>query len=259
MNTAGVIVLVIFLLLVAAGVGWVVFTRLRAKRLGLPPPPLTSYIPFLKSSSSSSYGPPQPAPGGIIGWFNDRIRGLKDWNSRTATGAYEGGGSGVPRGGRRGFGPLDPDEAWDARVGHEADGPYGYYAEEQELGLAPQHGQHHNQDTSYGGGSSYRTNLPTDGHNDDDLERGRTRSRSPGYGGGNAGLAVPSGGKNPFEDDAEPSNMSLRGVSPRPLETTDISSGAAGRPGHKRGKSSGGGRDDSNSPTERRSIFREDV
>jgi len=35
MNTAGVIVLVIFLLLVAAGVGWVVFTRLRAKRLGV--------------------------------------------------------------------------------------------------------------------------------------------------------------------------------------------------------------------------------
>ena len=53
-------------------------------------------------------------------------------NKRTAGGAYESTGyGGSARGERRGFGPLDPDEAWDARVDNEASG----YYEEQELGL----------------------------------------------------------------------------------------------------------------------------
>ena len=41
MKTGGIIVLIIVLLLVAAGVGWVILARLRAQRLGvgaLPPP-----------------------------------------------------------------------------------------------------------------------------------------------------------------------------------------------------------------------------
>ncbi|KAK3353610.1 hypothetical protein B0T25DRAFT_217802 [Lasiosphaeria hispida] len=253
MNTAGVVFLVLFLLLVAAGVGWVFFTRIRAQRLGLPPPALTSYIPFLKSSSSASpYGPPQPAPGGIVGWINDRIRMFKNRNNRTAAGAYEGAGStgaGATAGGRashRGFGPLDPDEAWDSRVGHEADGyggPGGYY-EEQELGLAT---PHHGGDTSYGGGGgSYQMNLaatpaaaPTGYGADEDDRRGRPRSRSPG-------LVAPRGQQNPFDDHAEPSNLSLRGVSPRPIDTV----AAKGQ--------QGAGKDD-DSPTERRSIFRENV
>lgn len=50
-------------------------------------------------------------------------------------------------------------------------------------------------------------------------------------------------GKNPFDDDAaEPSNLSLRGVSPRPME------------GEHHGKGSG-----ADSPTERRSVFTEQV
>ncbi|KAK3319299.1 hypothetical protein B0H66DRAFT_603848 [Apodospora peruviana] len=236
MHAAGVIVIVVIVLLLAAAIGWVVFTRIRAQRLGLPAPSLKSYIPFLKSSSSSSpYGPPQPAPGGIVGWINDRIRLFKNRNSRTATGAYEGqplgstGSTNPARSGRRGFGPLDPDEAWDARVGHEADG-YGY-AEEQELGLAsgPYQGAGGQQDTSYGGGS-YQMNLARDPE-----ERGRPRSRGP------AGLTA-----NPFDDNAEPSNLSMRGVSPRPIDTT-----AAGKAPEKV--------EDDSSPTERKSIFRENV
>lgn len=254
MHPAGVAFLVIFLLLIAAGVGWILFTRIRAQRLGLPPPPLASYIPFLKSSSTP-YGPPKPAPGGIVGWFNDRIRMFKNRNNRTAAGSYEqplggvGAATGGPSGGRshRGFGPLDPDEAWDSRVGHEADvygGPGGYY-EEQELGLAtPRMGG----DTSYGGGgggSSYQMNLATEqgagasagagGRGYDDEHRGRTRSRSPGL--------APS---NPFDDHAEASNISMRGVSPRPIDT-----GVPAKTTQEQ--------QEDNSPTGRRSIFREGV
>ncbi|KAH8884758.1 hypothetical protein GQ53DRAFT_661270 [Thozetella sp. PMI_491] len=244
METAGIIVLIIFLLLIAAAIGWVVFTRMRAARLGLPPPSFSSYIPFLKSSASSQYGPPQPAPGGVQGWINDRIRMFKNRNSRTAAGAYEPSGA-APR--ARGF---DPDEAWDSRVGHEdAYGPSGYY-EEQELGLHPHHGG-----TSYGGGSSYPMNLAaTPGHapegfgsggDAEDEARGRTRSRSPG-------LTAPgarAGRPNPFDDDAEPSNISLRGVSPRPLDTDAAKAQGTGQ------KDPGSG----DSPSERRSIFRENV
>ncbi|KAK3687295.1 hypothetical protein B0T22DRAFT_124793 [Podospora appendiculata] len=249
MKTGGVIVLIIVLALIAAGVGWVIFTRVRAKRLGLPPPPLSSYIPFRKSSSSASpYGPPQPAPGGIVGWINDRIRLFKNRNARTAAGAYEGHQPSRAGGGRRGFSPLDPDEAWDTRgVGHETEhyGPGGYY-EEQELGLAPHHA---GDDTSYGGngggggagGSSYQMNLAGPA---EDEQRGRTRSRAPG-------LDVPGGGgaRNPFEDDAEPSNLSLRGVSPRPIDTA---AAAVTKP-------TAAAKEEDNSPTERRSIFRENV
>ena len=35
MNTAGAVVLALVLLLLAAGVGWVIFTRVRAARLGV--------------------------------------------------------------------------------------------------------------------------------------------------------------------------------------------------------------------------------
>lgn len=37
MNTAGAVVLALVLLLLAAGVGWVIFTRVRASQLGVCP------------------------------------------------------------------------------------------------------------------------------------------------------------------------------------------------------------------------------
>lgn len=128
-----------------------------------------------------------------MGWFNDQLRKFKNRNNRSATGAYEqplqGGGP------RRGFGPLDPDEAWDARVGVEAD---SYYEER------PGH------DTGYvgaggrGDDDGYAMNLAGPyGRDDDDEDRGR---RGRGQGDARA---------NPFDDDAE---ASLRGVSPRPMD-----------------------------------------
>ncbi|KAM0328116.1 hypothetical protein ACHAQA_005519 [Verticillium albo-atrum] len=211
-STAGGIVIAIFVLAIAGALAWVVFTQLRARKLGLPPPSITSYIPFLKpdpygSSSGSGSGP----LASVKAWF--RARG----NARSAAGAYEqpgattGGGasSGAPR---RGFGPLDPDEAWDSRVGHEADsyGPYGAY-DEQELG---DRGRQYQQQHSY---------QPQ--HHQQDSH------------GGTGPLS-----SNPFEDDAEPSNLGMRGVSPRPIDTA-----VAAQPGK------------GSSPTERRSMFRENV
>lgn len=131
-------------------------------------------------------------------------------------------------------------------MGNEADhyGPGGYY-EEQELGLHPQgpYGSqsHHaaDEDTSYGGGlgvqqhqhDTYPMNLaatpglPPPQHE----ERGRSRE--------------PTGGRNPFDDDAaEPSNISMRGVSPRPMNTDSH--------GHKV---------TGDNVSERRSIFTEQV
>ena len=210
------------------------YAHYRARKLGLPPP---NFNPFSKKRREpANYRAPAPAPAGIQGWFQDK------WNlltsGRTAGGAYEGtgyaGGSGAYAGQRRGFGPLDPDEAWDARVDNEAGG-YGY--EEQELGLHdPSHGP-------YGGGGYGDVGVA--GY---DEGRGRSRSRD-GRNDAEGGLRP-----NPFGDNAEAS--SLRSVSPRP----DAQPGKPGAPGHMRGQSSlgtTGSADDS--PTERRSMFREDV
>lgn len=101
-------------------------------------------------------------------------------------------------------------------MGHEAD-QYGYY--EEDVG---------GRGNEYGGGS-YRMNAPQE------EDRGRRASRSPGSG---------PGGRNPFDDDAQ---ASLRGVSPRPIETNLKTK----RPG-----TAGSG---DSSPTERRSVFRENV
>ncbi|KAK4197280.1 hypothetical protein QBC40DRAFT_181458 [Triangularia verruculosa] len=228
MHPAGVAILVIILLLIAAGVGWIVFTRIRAQRLGLPPPPLSSYIPFL-GSSSSSYGP-TPAPGGIKGWINDKVRQIKQSrNTRTAAGAYEGSSSynaGYSGGSGQGFRSLD-DSAWDARVGD-----YNPYEEERELGLRPP------PPGAATGGEGYQMNVPRD---PDEEEERRGRSTQPKQ------QVKP----NPFGDDAEPSNISLRGVSPRPMA---VDTSFASRKQQQQG-----GQQEDNSPTERRSIFRENM
>lgn len=226
MNGGVVFLIVLILLLIGGFGGWVLWSRIKAKRLGLPPPSLN---PFARSSSAPNY--PAPAPGGIRGWIDSQVRKFKNRNNRYATGAYEepssyGGGRGRGAGHR-----LDPDEAWDARVGNEA------YYEEQELGLhAPPQGN-----TAYGAPSPAFHPEP---------ERGRSRTRE--Y---DDGLQVDGrSARDPFGD--ENAASSLRGVSPRPLDhAQDTSYGGAGAQGHKK-KGSGGSGD---SPTERRSMFRENM
>jgi hypothetical protein len=173
--------------------------------------------------------PPSSSPGGLAGitsFFKNTFQSLKNPRSTTGSG-YEGAGyAGV--GGSRGTGraahggPLDPDEAWDSRVGNEADiyGPGGYY-EETELGLHPQ-------STAYSGaayGGSAAGFAPAPGLAG--AERGK--SRSPG----------PVAAENPFGDDAA---SSLRSVSPRPFDGRKLD--AVPR---------------DSSPTGRRSMFREDM
>lgn len=198
----------------------------------------------------------------MTGWINDKLRSLRSGrNTRTAAGAYEGaagvpaGGGGRTRGGRGGGGALDPDEAWDTRVGNETDGYYEY--EDQELGLHPQHG-----------GGTYQMNLATElgdapsstmtttaattnPFGDDSRHEYEGRGRAPAAAAAPASFKARAGGANPFDDDVadSASNISLRGVSPRPISTA--------APGGAQKSGRGGG-----SPTERaerRSIFRENV
>lgn len=178
-------------------------------------------------------------------------------NTRTAAGAYEGQsynagysttGRGNPGGGG-GFGrEEEDDDPWDARVGHVGYGPYE--AEERELGFVEHgHGHGHGQRHGGGHGEGYQMNLAVgDGNDGNDVEerRGRTRSRSPepgsssGHGHGQQRVGARG---NPFGDDAEPSNISLRGVSPKPMDTSFA------------GRKAAGGKEDG----DRRSVFREEV
>ncbi|KXT18059.1 hypothetical protein AC579_4552 [Pseudocercospora musae] len=243
----GVFLIILVLLLLFGGGGYVGYAHYRARRLGLPPPNLN---PFSKNKRENpTYRAPAPAPGGIQGWITDKWNSLR--NQRTAGGAYESTGHGASRSGPgrgRGFGPLDPDEAWDARVDNEASG----YYEEQELGL---------QDPAQGpyGGGGYGNNVGVGGI---DAGRGRSRSRQRELDdrydqevhGGQGGSST----LNPFGDGAEASNMSLRSVSPRPHEDTSYHGNTT--PAHKKQNSTAGSRGSAdNSPTERRSMFTEDV
>lgn len=194
---------------------WYIYARLRARRLGLPPPSLN---PFNRNRNRA---PARVRSGGVVTWFKDKL----NIGSEGYTGTRV-------RSGRRGFGALDPDEAWDTRVGNEADG-YGYgqvYGDEQELGVThpPAAG------TDYQG----RGYGPTGGLEEIEPQgkngRGRAHAKEElderydeeMHGG------TPNG---PFSDGAERSKLGLRGISPRPHVADD------------------------DSPSERRTMFREDV
>ncbi|KAL8793404.1 MAG: hypothetical protein Q9195_003990 [Heterodermia aff. obscurata] len=238
MASGGWYFLIFLALLILAAVGWIVFTRIRARRQGLPVPALSSYNPFANRHRSSQ--PSTTRSGGVVGWAKSKFDSLRGGGSG---GGYGPAGAGQQRG-------LDPDGAWDTRVGDEADayGHGGYY-EEQELGLHPPSGA----GGSYAGGGyggSHSQALPEYGG--EQMERGRSRSRDDGFiGGGQRGLDErydeEMGKKNPFGDEAERSD--LRGVSPRPVELDGASS--------LRPKRESGHHDDS--PTERRSMFRENM
>ena len=221
MNGVGLFFLLLLLLVILPACAWVGYTFWRARSQGLPPPPLSAYIPF-KKSSSSNY-PIAPRPGGIGSWFSDKFSALR--NSRRNGGSYESTNN------------PDADTAWDARVGRD-EAAYGYGAEyeEQELGLHPPSGPY--------GGSGYGR----DGYEEEHEERGRSRSRDDGRRDNSTAYAGARGyeadeRENPFGERAERSD--LRGVSPRPSELEDTQ-----HVGKMNSKGSGGGH-------ERKSMFRE--
>lgn len=227
----GLFFFLLFLALVVGGGGWIFWTRYRARRAGLPPPPWSSYIPFYNGSNRSSPSYPSPRPSRISDFVKDTIAKLR--NKRSARGAYEepfdragrpGGNSGMPRAGAASAGRgLDPDEAWDTRVGNEADAygpPGGYYGEEDDSDDGHGIGMH-----SYGRGS--HAALPAYGQGQTQHPQGssayvggtqagldRRYDEEMGYGGAQGGRTPTAQNPNPFDDQAERSE--LRAVSPRP-------------------------------------------
>ncbi|KAI4182550.1 MAG: hypothetical protein L6R41_005915 [Letrouitia leprolyta] len=234
MSGLGIFLLFLLILLPLAFLAYIFYTRIQAQRAGRPPPSFASFIPF-RNRQSQNYSSSSRS-GGILSTIRTKFHSLT--SSRRSGGAYE-----QPFGSSRGRG-LDPDGAWDARVGDEADayGSGGFY-EEQELGLRT------------GGYGGHGTELPDYG--DEEMGRGRSISRdapppSSGFiGGDQKGLdqrydeAIGGGRENPFGDQAERSG--LRGVSPRPAD------GGRGQ------KQQGGGSVHGDSPTERRSMFHENM
>lgn len=130
----GAFFLTAFLLIVFTCTGWLIYTQLRARRLGLPTPTLSSYNLF---RNKNDYRGPDPAHGGVVGWVRDRVRIFKHRKTHSNVGALEEpfNNSVRDRARSHGFSALDPDEAWDSRVEAETDvyGSREYY-EEQEFG-----------------------------------------------------------------------------------------------------------------------------
>ncbi|KAL8929004.1 MAG: hypothetical protein Q9208_001447 [Pyrenodesmia sp. 3 TL-2023] len=233
MSGLGYFLLFLLILIPLLALAYIFYARIQAQRAGRSPPSFCSFIPF-RNQHSSGYSSSSSSSGGIIGTIRSKFQSLTGNNSRR-TNAYA-----QPLGssGRQGRG-LDPDGAWDTRVGEEADayGSGGYY-EEQELGLRT------------GGHGA----LPDYGE-EEMMGRGRSISRDgpPGggfIGGDQRGLdkrydEATGGRENPFGDQAERSE--LRGVSPRPAKREK---------GHQQqGSESVQG----DSPTERRSMFHENM
>ena len=246
----GVIFLVVLIFLVGGGYGgWFLYARWNAKRNGLPPPSPNPIAAFRsRSGAASSY--PGPAPGGVKGFINTQRRKFKGKNNRSAAGAYEessyeSGGGGQPRG--RGAGSrLDPDEAWSSRVGDEA------YYEEQELGLHDHHSQPANPygsssygDTSYGGGAGAPMPAAETG-------RGRSRTRES-Y---DEHYDSRSANSNPFGDEHA---QSLRGVSPRPDDTSYHGGATVQMPSAPTHKKAASIRSPDSPGDSRKSAFREDM
>lgn len=282
------LIILVVLLISALTFGiYVFYTRYRAKRANLPPPALPFFgrqsNPFSNRNATSGGsggggGGLGGGRGGILNTIRSKIPFLTKSNPRTGAGAYEqplapGGGSRAARG-------LDPDEAWDTRVGTEADG-YGQggggYYEEQELGLHPA-SNHTYSGRGYEDAPSTTVTLPEYGGSPtsptEEPRRGRSRSREPAeYIGGSQQqqqqqqsgrlnarydeeMSLQPGSKrdNPFADDtAERSD--LRGGGLRPVvDTEGAGSSRLGLGGHGKTASVSG-----DSPTERRSLFRENI
>ncbi|KEQ82545.1 hypothetical protein D6D06_07580 [Aureobasidium pullulans] len=241
----GIFFLVAFVFIVIGGCAWIIFTQYRARRLGLPAPSLN---PFTRGRrQQNSYVAPSAAAGGIGGWIKDKVGALKSsvGGGRSSGGAYEPSG-GYGRGGHRGFGPLDPDEAWDSRVGNEAD--YGVnrdgYYEEHDLGSPDMnsgpYGGH-----GYGGGSVGVGGI--------EETRGRAASRQREL---DSRYDEEMHGTNPFGDNTA-ERSSLKNNGSRPTVDTTVGASVQKQPHHKNQQSLGA--QSADSPSERRSIFREDM
>ncbi|KAL1955402.1 hypothetical protein VTO42DRAFT_8622 [Malbranchea cinnamomea] len=208
----GLFFLLIIPLLLCFGVAWIVYTQVRARRAGLPPPSWRAYIPFTSASSTyrdSSF--PSPRRGGIVDWFRDQYAKIR--YRRTHRGAYE-----DMESRRTAYGGGEHDEVWDSRLGGDdtgygQGGPRGYYEEHEFDFVSTLRDSPYN---SYSG-QGYTVK-------DDEPERGRTRSRDPPVQvkPSSPDELEPKPLPNPFGDNAEVSQ--LRDVSPRPEQGSAVAS-----------------------------------
>ncbi|KAI4140609.1 MAG: hypothetical protein LQ340_007845, partial [Diploschistes diacapsis] len=137
MNGGLIFLIILIFVIILPATAYVLYTRYRARSQGLPPPPLSAYNPISlfhsSNTPSSSYNAtPSSHSSNPLTWIQDKVSSLRSGGRSSGT------NRGISRS-TRGFGPLDPDGAWDDRVGNEAEhlGGGGADYEEQELGLHP--------------------------------------------------------------------------------------------------------------------------
>jgi len=176
MSPGNIASIVIILLLVAAALGYVVYTILRARRLGLPPPTWRNFVPFVsnKRSNATAFEPTRPS-GGVLG----RVKGVFSGNSA----GYDG------------------SQTRSSRTRHQADAVWSdrIEEEEEELGYrgpggAAAAGAHNSRSNSrvrdYGQvPSAYAP------------REGETPYPSGGPGANDTGMPKTPGARNPFEED----------------------------------------------------------
>jgi len=168
MSPIGIAMLVLFLLLLVAIVGYIVYSQLRARRLGLPAPTWRSYIPFLNNSRGSRSTRPSTGP---LGWIKSKTTPSAGSFSIGGPTGYTGAAVRSQRT-RAQFDQVrqDDEEAWDARGYREYD--MDDDTEMQRGRVAPVTG-------GYDGTSAYGNSGL--GPNDEEPQRGRSRSREPPY------------------------------------------------------------------------------
>ncbi|KAH8145044.1 uncharacterized protein LAJ45_10955 [Morchella importuna] len=152
----GIIVIVALIILLLALISYIVYTQLRARRLGLPAPSWRTYVPFIKNNKRSAPSSYEPARGGA--GFVGAVKGV-----------FGGGNTGYSGAGARSARTreaLDPDQAWDSRMVDEEDISYtgGGYGQRSTPDSRGRYGEAHQM-------QEHR------GH--EEPERGRSRSREP--------------------------------------------------------------------------------
>ncbi|KAK6501246.1 hypothetical protein TWF481_009088 [Arthrobotrys musiformis] len=174
----------ILLIVIAGGVllgclTWIIHLNLRARRLGLPSPPLIAY--FRPPSSNPVYQSTTPQSRRQKTQSNNKFLGIFGKKKQNSRGE---------------FGPLGEDEgAWDSR------GYGGYYEEDAEMGLRVD-----TNTSRHPPAGGQRTGRWQE-EEDDSPPRGRSRSRSPRPGYNIAANRGPANGaaggaaKNPFGDE----------------------------------------------------------
>ena len=174
MSPVGIAMLVLFILLLTGIALYVLYSQIRARRLGLPAPNWRSYVPFVNNSKSRSSRPST----GPLGWIKSKTTGGGGGGGFSLTGPTGYNGASVRSERTRAqFGQLkqDDDEAWDAR---------GYREYDIDDGTAMQRGRGapipngYEEVTVYG--NTGLEPVRENGHIEEP-QRGRSRSREPPY------------------------------------------------------------------------------